>query len=426
MVVDTTYYDLLGVTTDAKSIDIKKAYRKKSVKEHPDKNPDDPLATERFQAISEAYQVLSSEELRTKYDKFGKEEAMPQNGFEDAGEQFAAIFGGEAFSSYIGELTLLKNIQKTQELSEEDERAKEQEANEKANKESNASSTVEHGNNSTVQNSDVDNRGKKLTANEETVSSEPKKKGKLEEFEEQQMLDKEKSIEELSRTLSDRLSILTESSYDDACKESFDRKFEEEANMLKMESFGLDILHTIGDVYCEKANIFLKSQYLWGIGGFYHSVKAKGGLVMDTVRTVSAALDAQSTMSALEKLKENANSDEPLKDENGNVIEKPTVEELTQLEQLLMGKVLSAAWFGSKFEIMSTLRSVCDKVLEDETVDVTTRIRRAEALKRLGKVFRKAYRTKIEQEDAQVFEELVAEASKKSHKHHSSSTAKKQ
>lgn len=54
MVVDTTYYDLLGVATDAKQIDIKKAYRKKSVKEHPDKNPDDPTATERFQAISEA------------------------------------------------------------------------------------------------------------------------------------------------------------------------------------------------------------------------------------------------------------------------------------------------------------------------------------------------------------------------------------
>ena len=99
-------------------------------------------------------------------------------------------------------------------------------------------------------------------------------------------------------------------------------------------------------------------------------------------------------------------------------MEKPSVEELAQLEQLLMGKVLSAAWYGSKFEIMSTLRSVCDKVLEDQTVDKSTRIRRAEALKRLGKVFRKAYRTKSEQEDAQVFEELVAEASKKSHKHH--------
>lgn len=433
MVVDTTYYDLLGVATDAKQIDIKKAYRKKSVKEHPDKNPDDPTATERFQAISEAYQVLSSEELRMKYDKFGKEEAMPKNGFEDAGEQFAAIFGGEAFTSYIGELTLLKNIQKTQELSEEDERAKEQEASEKATQQAhnlNNNNNASNGDDDTKSAEDSTNNGtaKKLTSGgDDSSNPETKKKGKLEEFEEQQMLDKEKSIEELSKTLSDHLSILTESAYDDACKESFDKKFEEEANMLKMESFGLDILHTIGEIYCEKANIFLKSQYLWGFGGFYHSVKAKGGLVMDTVRTVSAALDAQSTMTELEKLKETANSEEPLKDEAGNVVEKPTVEELAQLEQLLMGKVLSAAWYGSKFEIMSTLRSVCDKVLEDETAEMSTRIRRAEALKRLGKVFRRAYRTKTEQEDAQVFEELVAEASKKKgHKHHTSSTANKQ
>lgn len=406
MVVDTTYYDLLGISPDAKPIDIKKAYRKKSVKEHPDKNPDDPTATERFQAISQAYQVLSKEDLRAKYDKFGKEEAMPQNGFEDAGEQFAAIFGGEAFASYIGELTLLKNIQKSQELSEEDERAKGEDKNENSNSvESNS-----EGNKNRLGNGSVEEL--------DETSKDTKKKGKLAEFEEQQMLDKEKSIEELSKTLSDRLSILTESAYDEACKESFDKKFEEEANMLKMESFGLDILHTIGEIYCEKANIFLKSQHLWGFGGLYHSVKAKGGLVMDTVRTVSAALDAQSTMTELEKLKEVANSEEPLKDEGGNTLEKPSVEELAQLEQLLMGKVLSAAWYGSKFEIMSTLRSVCDKVLEDQTVDKSTRIRRAEALKRLGKVFRKAYRTKSEQEDAQVFEELVAEASKKSHKHH--------
>lgn len=62
MVVDTEYYDLLGVSTTASSIEIKKAYRKKSIQEHPDKNPNDPTATERFQAISEAYQVLGDDD----------------------------------------------------------------------------------------------------------------------------------------------------------------------------------------------------------------------------------------------------------------------------------------------------------------------------------------------------------------------------
>lgn len=56
MVVDTEYYDILQIAPDASAADIKKAYRKRSVKDHPDKNPNDPNATEKFQAISQAYQ----------------------------------------------------------------------------------------------------------------------------------------------------------------------------------------------------------------------------------------------------------------------------------------------------------------------------------------------------------------------------------
>ncbi|SCV05995.1 LANO_0H19790g1_1 [Lachancea nothofagi CBS 11611] len=419
MVVDTTYYDLLGIAPDSKSIEIKKAYRKKSIQEHPDKNPNDPSATERFQAISQAYQVLSKDDLRAKYDKFGKEEAVPKEGFEDAAEQFSMIFGGDAFASYIGELTLLKNLQKTGELSAEDEK---DDLNEK--KEESAKKDVSETANGAAENL----KGLHISGNSNLLpearlkeqakdeGEKPKRKTKLEVFEEEQKLEKEKSIEALSKLLSDRLSILTESEYNAACKDSFSKKFEEEANMLKMESFGLDILHTIGYVYCEKAQIFLKSQQVWGFGGVFQSLKAKSGVVMDTLKTVSAALDAQNTMQELEKLKAIAESDEVLRDEKGQEIAKPTVEELAQLEQLLMGKVLSAAWHGSKFEIMSTLRSVCDKVLEDDQVDNKTLIRRAEALVILGRVFKSALRSKVEQEEAQVFEELVAEATKKKSK----------
>lgn len=418
-VIDTTYYDLLGVDPSAKAIDIKKAYRKKSVQEHPDKNPNDPTATERFQAISQAYQVLSKEDLRAKYDKYGKEEAIPKEGFEDAAEQFSMIFGGDAFASYIGELTLLKNLQKTGELSAEEEKEKEAETvspPEKEHQGSNVSSpaSIDEKNSKGLLASGSSETDKKAPDGERKKE---KKKSKLEIFEEEQKAEKEKSIQELTKLLSDRLSILTESEYSSACKESFSRKFEEEANMLKMESFGLDILHTIGDVYCEKGQIFLKSQLVWGLGGMFHSLKAKSGVVMDTLKTVSAALDAQNTMQELDKLKAMAESEDVLKDEKGQEITKPSVEEVAQLEQLLMGKVLSAAWHGSKFEIMSTLRSVCDNVLNDTQVDKTTLIRRAEALILLGKVFKKTYRTKVEQDEAQVFEELVAEATKKKSKH---------
>ncbi|CAL9730547.1 dnaJ-like protein 1 [Monosporozyma unispora] len=405
MVVDSSYYDLLGIQVTATAAEIKKAYRKKSIQEHPDKNPNDPTATERFQAISEAYQVLSDESLRSTYDKYGKKEAVPKGGFEDAAEQFSVIFGGDAFASYIGELQMLKNLQKTEELSAEDEaqKAKEKEEEEKKKKEQEEQAKA----NENVQHMTVHDKDNKVDTTEE------KKKTKLEQYEEEQALEKEKRILELSKTLVDRLSILTESSYDDDCKMSFEKKFEEEANLLKMESFGLDILHTIGDVYCEQARIFLGSQNFFGWGGMYHSMKAKGGVVMDTLRTVSAALDAQHTMQELEKMKDATEKNEPLLDKNGVEIEKPSEAEMAQQEQLLMGKVLSAAWHGSKFEIMSNLRGACKHVLEDETVDINTRIRRAEALKILGKVFQRAFRTKVEQEEAQVFEELVAEATKK-------------
>lgn len=65
---NTTYYDTLGVEEDASAREIKKAYRKLARKHHPDRNPDDPDAEERFKEIQEAYSVLSDEEKRRQYD----------------------------------------------------------------------------------------------------------------------------------------------------------------------------------------------------------------------------------------------------------------------------------------------------------------------------------------------------------------------
>ena len=65
------YYEVLGLSKGASDDDIKKAYRKLAKKYHPDLHPDDKNAEAKFKEISEAYDVLSDKDKRTKYDQFG-------------------------------------------------------------------------------------------------------------------------------------------------------------------------------------------------------------------------------------------------------------------------------------------------------------------------------------------------------------------
>ena len=65
------YYKILGVDKKADEASIKKAYRKLAKKYHPDTNPDNKAAEEKFKEVSEAYEVLSDKEKRSKYDQFG-------------------------------------------------------------------------------------------------------------------------------------------------------------------------------------------------------------------------------------------------------------------------------------------------------------------------------------------------------------------
>ena len=71
MATKRDYYEVLGVDRDTSSEDIKKAYRKLAVKYHPDKNPGDSGAEEKFKEVGEAYEVLIDETKRAAYDRFG-------------------------------------------------------------------------------------------------------------------------------------------------------------------------------------------------------------------------------------------------------------------------------------------------------------------------------------------------------------------
>ena len=98
------YYEVLGVGKDASADDIKKAYRKAAKENHPDLHPGDKECEERFKEVNEAYEVLSDEEKRKKYDQFGHAAFDPNAGFGGAGGGFGGFgdFGdlGDIFGSF--------------------------------------------------------------------------------------------------------------------------------------------------------------------------------------------------------------------------------------------------------------------------------------------------------------------------------------
>ena len=106
------YYEILEVAKNADADTIKKAYRKIAMKYHPDRNPGDKAAEEKFKEAAEAYEVLSDADKRARYDRYGHD-AVSGNarGFQggsmnmdDIFSQFGDIFGddGGPFSSFFG------------------------------------------------------------------------------------------------------------------------------------------------------------------------------------------------------------------------------------------------------------------------------------------------------------------------------------
>ncbi|RKU41308.1 hypothetical protein DL546_003755 [Coniochaeta pulveracea] len=477
MVVDTAYYDILGVKPTATELEIKKAYRKLAIVHHPDKNPNDPAAGAKFQEIGEAYQVLSDSQLRAAYDKYGKESARPTEGFVDPAEFFTSIFGGEAFLDWIGEISLMKDLTATMDITmkeEEEEHAghveegkppvaEQPSETDEALKESLKTAAGAPGAEATTKGmpraavledektgassspaaprtaspapaasstgTSTPRSGTKTTipirpaleyrpsdeATEEASVEERKKKEKtkagltkeqrdqLAAYERERARIRQERVDTLARKLLDRISVWTETDKGPDVTRAFQEKTRLEVEDLKMESFGLDILHAIGQTYISKASVLLKSQKFFGITGFFSRVKDKGALVKDTWNTISSAIDAQASMEEMAKMEQAGGEDW-------------TEEKRVEYERRVTGKILTAAWRGSKFEIQSVLRDVCDSILNDKKVPLKKRLERAEALVLIGDICAKAQRSAEEEGDYMAFEQLVAEAAMKKEK----------
>jgi molecular chaperone DnaJ len=101
------YYEVLGVGRNASEEEVKRAYRRLAVKFHPDKNPDDPHAEEKFKELGEAYDVLMDSDKRAAYDRFGHgafaSGGAGFGGFHDPFDIFREVFGGGGFGGGIFE-----------------------------------------------------------------------------------------------------------------------------------------------------------------------------------------------------------------------------------------------------------------------------------------------------------------------------------
>jgi molecular chaperone DnaJ len=105
------YYEVLGVSKTAAADEIKKAYRKVAMQFHPDRNPGDKEAEEKFKEAAEAYEVLSDDDKKAKYDRYGHQAFGPGTGgfggghatnMEDIFSQFGDIFGENLFGEFFG------------------------------------------------------------------------------------------------------------------------------------------------------------------------------------------------------------------------------------------------------------------------------------------------------------------------------------
>ncbi len=227
------------------------------------------------------------------------------------------------------------------------------------------------------------------------------REAEIDKYEEERRKERIKRINKLTDKLIETLSLWTETDKQDDITFSFNEKIRYEAELLKLESFGIEILQTIGSVYLAKGENFIKSQKYFGVTGFFNSVKERGSVVVDTIKILSIAFEAQKKVQEITKAQEEKDA--------GKEID---AEHMAKLEKSVMGKVLSAAWSGSKFEIQGVLRDVCDAVLNEGGVSSEKKKERADALMMIGTIYLNTERTPEEAEESRIFEEFVATTSK--------------
>lgn len=328
------YYGLLRVNPTASYVEIRRAYYRESRRCHPDKAGTDPQMVERFQQLSQAYQVLRNADLRRAYDAGGQEAVARLSATIDLGSLYAAVLSGSQWEPYVGRFAL---------------------------------SHILSGQN---ENAEADAFGSLMSI---FFAEDPKDSWQAE----REVRCAQTLVEKLRFVEDDCITTI----------EGFANNVRHEAGMLAQAPFAPAVLKAIAGVYEAEAGRFLGAFNLSALtlGREFQQTQSQGHLMLQQARAIGAGTQALLALRSL-LADEASPSTEPASTTGepratALCLEGPAVQE--QLPCLAL-----ALWQFTVLDVEGTLRRVCRRVLGDTSVTFECRRLRAEALQLMAKVLR--------------------------------------
>lgn len=374
-VKDRTYYDLLGVPTNATQAELKKSYYKKARVTHPDKNPNDPKAAERFQELGQAYQILANDQSRAAYDRDGlsiNDENNQKLHMSDIDPYifFAVMFGAESVQPYIGELwlaskadVLLKDSKMAQELA------------------SNLQQTGPDG----------------VAKTPESIQSQREERVRqmMEEDEFSQRRRQVACAVNLRKRVESFVSG-NEGDGEDAgeSEEQFVLMCQAEAAEICQSAFGHVFCTTIGRALELEAIEFLGFAKVPVVGSWdahTAALQKRATSFNNSYRVLNAGISAvragSKAMKHVEDMQKEAQAQSPLAGGGPTPMDSSQARETMKKLEDTLPAILELAWAINVRDITKTLKQVCHKLFHDAGVDYEARLKRAEAVRIFGREF---------------------------------------
>ncbi|KAK6525779.1 hypothetical protein TWF281_010823 [Arthrobotrys megalospora] len=304
---------------------------------------------------------------------------------------FGRMFSGESFQDWVGDNTILQDIIRLAELHLED-------------------SSVDDGF-TTVDSSRLIDDGDSEASygpfdgdqyrRDQKLRKEQIKEFKIMELQEEMAKKREQRISFVAEKLAQKLDVFAAESK--KSERRFRTAMEREAEHLKLESFGVHILNTIGDVYKSKATEHGWYRTVGFLSTAYYYPQEKYASAKDTAKTVWNLLDAQKAIKEARLDDLEAAEAERIKEERGP-------EEQRLIETIAAGKMLMACWGLVRKDLIGIIKEACNIVLYDEKIPYSVLERRARAAMIIGEIFSHAHRDANDHVTEGLFEKIVSDS----------------